>query len=164
MKRDSQYAFRAGRRRGFSLLEVVIALAMLALIALPVLGLAVMVADRSDRETDAYRAGELKRRIDIALSNDQDADGKPRLFGADWTGATFWASESLEYIEQADGAGSVSGENDRYYRIEIADPTNMSFDSSYDVCRTLVYRVSWPENEGTEVPKKQLLFTSAFLK
>lgn len=149
-------------RHGFTILEVVIAMGMLALIAVPAIGLATMAVGRNKANLVAGDASELKTRIDTALRA-YAADGET-VFTMNFSDAaspvTFLASKDLLYIE-ADGA--VSSRNDGYYRVTARQPVGYAYSAAYDAHRIIVYEVVWPNSDASE-QKKKLFFTSVFRK
>ncbi|MBK1876532.1 PulJ/GspJ family protein [Pelagicoccus mobilis] len=151
---------RNSRSAGFSLLEVVIALAMLALIAVPAVGLATMAVSSSKEQMKTGAASELKARVDVALRG----YGSGAVFSTDLIPAegdlAFVASENLQFIELE---GSVlDNDNDAYYRIVIDEPKGYSFTGT-DTYRLVVYRVEWPNNTS-DPASNQLFFTTVFRK
>lgn len=148
------------RVAGFSLLEVIIALAMLALIAVPAIGLATMAVGRSKEQMKTGAASELKARVDIALR----AFGAGAVFTEEFipseSDLAFLASEDLRFIERE--GTTLDEDNDEFYRIVVKEPEGYTFDES-DNHRVIVYEVRWPNN-ASEPASNQLFFTTVFRK
>lgn len=147
------------RRRAFSLLEVVVALAMLALIAIPAVGLATMAVSGSKDQMTAGQASELKGRIDTALRAHASIDVMADTYDVSGAGQVFWGSRDLMYIEAQD---SETEANDKYYKVVLREPGGYSY-SDGDACRVFVYEVTWPENTQ-ETKRNQLFFPAVFRK
>lgn len=143
------------RKRAFTLLEVVIAMAMLAIIALPALGLAAMAVTQSDKRLTAGVASELKRRIDAYLS---------------WNDVVFAASDSIDMgasegllrIEALTDGKLPSGERP-FFKIVIKPATFPAYQAS-DPYRLVNYIVTWPEDDASRAATEKLVFTSVFRK
>lgn len=146
-------------KRGFTLLEVIIALAMLAVIAVPAIGLATMAVSRSRDLIVTGNATELKNRIDIALRSysDETDDVFTESFPKG-NGFAFIASQSLEYIELEDSV--TTAVNDGYYRVDVIEAGN-AYNANTDSYRVLTYTVTWPNN-NLEQDQQQLFFVSVF--
>lgn len=153
----------AAARRAFTLLEVVIALAMLAVIAVPAIGLATMAVSRGKQQLITSNATELKNRIDVALRS--YVNGTTDVFTEDFSSSAsfaFVASEDLLYIEQK--GGTLHSNNDRYYHVAVTDPVNHSYDrTKINPYRILTYKVIWPTS-ATPEEQEQLYFTAVFRK
>lgn len=148
------------RHHGFSLLEVVVALAMLALIAIPAVGLATMAVSESKDQMTAGQASELKGRIDTALRPDSSIDVMAESYDVSGAGKVFWGSQDLLYIE---AAGSLTADkNDQYYKVVLRQPEGYSY-SDENAFRVFVYEVTWPENT-LESKRNQLFFPAVFRK
>lgn len=147
-------------KAAFSLLEVVVALAMLALIAIPAVGLATMAVNRSREQMTVGNASELKSRIDTALR----AYNTGAVFSSDFvpndSDLSFLASEDLQYIELE--SGTLDTENDQYYRVLVKEPEGYVYNDN-DAYRVVLYEVVWPNNDPN-VDQNQLFFTSVFRK
>lgn len=144
--------------RGFSLIEVIVALAMLALIAIPAVGLATMVVGQSKRQMSVGLASEMRNRVDLALRT----EGEATVFGEAFLPATIWGSSDLEFIELEDGEGSLSAGNDKYFRVNLREPDSYDFASS-DTYRIILFELTWP-HDGNSKDLKQAYFTSVFRK
>lgn len=151
--------FMLAGTRAFSLLEVVVALAMLALIAIPAVGLATMAVSRSREQMTVSNASELKNRIDNALRAYDSGAVFTSSFIPSGSTLEFLASESLEYIELG---GNTSTENDAYYKVTVREPVDYSYDTE-DAYRIVLYEVVWPDNDPNS-DRKQLFFTTVFRK
>ncbi len=151
------WSTRCTDQSGFSLIEVIVALAMLALIAVPAVGLATMAVSRGKQQLVSNRASEIKVKVDTALRAYQPAD----LFNTDFlpndSEWTFWVSDDLKYIERE---GSLSNANNSYYRVVLKEPSHYDYKAA-DGFRLFVYEITWPYNTG-EKDRNQLFFTSVF--
>lgn len=146
-------------KRAFSLIEVVVALAMLALIAVPAIGLATMAARRNQEIMTTGDASELKGRIDAAIR----AAGSDVVLGAFSSTVNkiiFLASKDLNYIEIL--GGTISKQNDKYYVVNVRQPVGYSYASKTDSYRIVMYEVLWTPDGTNEL--SQLFFTSVFRK
>lgn len=152
---------RGRAQRAFSLLEVIIALAMLALIAVPAIGLATMAVSRSKEQLKTGAASQLKNRLDIALRAYGTGAVFTDAFIPSDSDLAFLASEDLEFLELA--SGTISDDNDRFYRIVVKEPNGYVYSEANDSYRLIVYEVSWPNNT-VEPASNQLFFTTVFRK
>ncbi|MDQ8199338.1 hypothetical protein QEH56_14305 [Pelagicoccus enzymogenes] len=145
-------------RAAFSLLEVVVALAMLALIAIPAVGLATMAASGSKEKMTAGHASELKSRIDTALRSHASIDILDDNYDLSGGGKVFWGSSNLLYIEPE---GSLTqGKNDQYFKVRLREADGDTY-SNGDPFRFVVYEVTWPENTQ-DTRRYQLFFPAVF--
>ena len=154
---------------GFTILEVVVALALFALIAVPAVGLAVMATKRNADALTAGVASELKNRIDVALRALIDADDDDdNILKRDLTSdpMVFLASENLLTIELLDEDSDT--ESIGYFRVEVDEPDQIvpyvSDATSPDTYRLVYYRITWPNNAPEGTPRRQLFATSVFRK
>ena len=146
-------------KRGFSLIEVVVALAMLALIAVPAIGLATMVAQRNQKIMTTGSASELKRRIDAAIRADaSNVFSWP--ISSTVNSKVFHASEDLRYI--VDSSTALPDEVDVFYTVNVRSPIGYTYNDSPDSYRIVMYEVLWLPNGAKD--KAQLYFTSVFRK
>ncbi len=145
-------------RSAFSLIEVVVALAMLALIAVPAVGLATMAVSQSKDQLTTGFASELKGRLDNALRASDFVDVFDKNYISADSSAVFWASRDLVFIEP-EGAITTDS-NDKYYKVILKKPKDYSYRGE-DRYRIVVYEVTWPENIS-EPSRNQLFFTSVF--
>ncbi len=149
-------------KRAFSLIEVVVALAMLALIAVPAIGLATMVAQRNQKIMTTGSASDLKRRIDAAIrAYENDASN---VFSWPISSAVnskvFHASEDLRYI--VDSSTALPDGVDVFYTVNVRSPIGYTYDDSTDSYRIVMYEVLWLPNGAKD--QAQLYFTSVFRK
>lgn len=145
------------RRQGFSLIEVIVALAMLALIAIPAVGLATMVVGQSKEQMNVGLASEIRNRVDMALR----AEGSSAVFDVDLLPATVWGSQNLQYIE-LEGEDPLSDPNDQYYRVVLGEPEGYDYIAS-DNYRIILFELTWPHNVGDQ-ELNQVFFTTVFRK
>lgn len=136
----------------FTLLEVVVALAMLTLIAIPAIGLATMAVGSSKATLTAGTASELKTRVDVALrvligngSFDEDA--------------TMVATRDLQYIEEE--SSTEISEKDQFFRVKLTTPEGYSFTEG-DRFRIVVYEVVWPYKSEERGERTQIFFSTVF--
>lgn len=148
------------RCHGFSLLEVVVALAMLALIAIPAVGLATMAVSGSKDQMTAGQASELKGRIDTALRAHSSIDVMSAAYDVSGAGQVFWGGQDLMYIEANDSV--TADKNDKYYKVVLREPDDYTYLDS-NAYRLFVYEVTWPENTQ-ESKRNQLFFPTVFRK
>lgn len=152
---------RFGLKKAFTLLEVVVALAMLALIAVPAVGLATMAVRSSKEQMATGSASELKNRVDTALR----ALGGEGVFAKGLIPTdgdlTFVASQDLRFIEIE--SSDLDTKNDQHYRVFVRDPVGYSY-SADDSYRVIVYEVIWPYKTDLRGKRNQLFFTSVFRK
>ncbi len=150
-----------GLNRAFTLLEVVVALAMLALIAVPAVGLATMAVRSSKEQLATGAASELKNRVDTALrALSGEGVFATELIPTDGD-LTFVASQDLRFIEIE--TSGIDTENDQYYRVFVREPKGYTY-SSDDSYRVIVYEVIWPYKPDARGKRNQLFFTSVFRK
>ncbi|MDQ8187565.1 type II secretion system protein [Pelagicoccus sp. SDUM812002] len=141
-------------KKAFTILEVVVALAMLALIAVPAIGLATMVVKSSKAQMASSTASELKARVDIALralAEDDTLDDD----------LTLVATRDLRFIE-IESNTSISTQ-DQYYQITVREPAGYSY-STDDSFRLIVYEATWPYKSDDVGGRNQLFFTTVFRK
>lgn len=146
------------RKQAFSLLEVVVALAMLALIAIPAIGLATMVVSQSKEQMNVSLASGIKDRVDMALR----AQGSAEVFKTDFLPATVWGSSNLEFIDIEVDEEDLTQGNNQYYKAELVNPDGYSFAPSHTY-RVVQYKITWPHN-GSGADLNQAFFTSVFRK
>ncbi|MBD5779708.1 hypothetical protein IEN85_09395 [Pelagicoccus sp. NFK12] len=143
------------------MLEVVVALAMLALIAVPAIGLATMAVGSSKEQMATGAASELKARVDTALR----ALAGEGVFASGFIPTdgdlSFVGSRDLRFIEIESGALDV--DNDRHYRIFVREPEGYSYNST-DPYRIVVYEVIWPYKSDELGERNQLFFATVFRK
>lgn len=147
-------------RSAFTLLEVIVALAMLALIAVPAVGLATMAVSRGKQQLASNRASDIKVKVDTALRAYQATDLFDATFLPNDTEWTFWVSEDLKYIEKADT--TLSDDNDKYYQVVLMEPEGYNYSAGTGF-RLIVYEITWPYNTNVTT-RNQLFFTSVFRK
>ena len=139
----------------FTLLEIVIALAMLALIAIPAIGLATMAIKQSSQSLVEVNSTELKRRIDAAVKADN------QVFT--WSlPIVMIASSDLQYIEHQ--ASVTVGSNDAFFRIEIDEPAGYNFNNLTDAYRVFTYNITWPNSGATGIEASQQIYLTVVRK
>ncbi len=134
------------RLKAFTLLEVIVAMAMFAMIAAPTLSLMSLAARKTGNQIGAANASELKRKIESAVANSVTISSLQNAFSWDLAGnpVALYASRDLVTIEYS---GNTTSSNDKYYRIDILDPSGYIYDnsvSSEDAYRVFVFKVVWP--------------------
>lgn len=161
VKNDPHYSRAFLKRSGFSLIEVIVALAMLALIAVPAVGLATMAVSRSKEQLSTSFASELKTRLDNALRASSQVDVFDESYIGGDSSSIFWASRDLAYIESDGNTTAIS--NDKYYKVVLRKPKkDYQYDNEQNY-RIIVYEVTWPENTADK-SRNQLYFTTVFRK
>ncbi len=143
--------------KAFSLVEVVVALAMFALIAVPAIGLATMAIGQSRDSVAAGDAASLKNRIDVAYRG--TIVSAASFFTTGYVPVNLVASEDLLYIEPD---GSASTENDQHYGVNVTAPQGYVF-STGDPYRIVLFEVYWPKSAAAE-DQKRVYYTSVFRK
>lgn len=146
---------RRADSKGFSLIEVIVALAMLALVAIPAVGLATMAAKQSKNQLKANRASELKSKIEYALKSEVPIDVFS-LSDLPVLGLSLNASEDLTSITTASNSAKD------FYEVRLLTPSGYTFQES-DPYRIVAYEVSWRDTPSAAF-ENQLFFTSVFVK
>lgn len=150
----------ARKRIGFSLIEVIVALAMLALIAVPAVGLATLAVSRNKELLTTGSATDLKNRVDTALRATEGIDVFATDFVSEANPFVMVASSDLSIIERE--TETLETGNDEYYRVSVREPEGYLYLAN-DSYRVLLYEVVWPYKPAG-VDRKQLHFTSVFRK
>lgn len=158
------------RNRGFSLIEVIVAISMFAIIAVPALSLMTLSARKANNRIGLSNATELKRKVEGSIAESGSAFS--------WDLATspqvLYANENLSEI---DYAGSGIADSNKFYRIDILDPIDYDsvYDESTDPYRIFVFKVRWPayietapgtyvDNQANDSNLEETVMTSAISK
>ncbi|MCH6255285.1 prepilin-type N-terminal cleavage/methylation domain-containing protein [Puniceicoccaceae bacterium K14] len=158
------------RVSGFTLLEVVVAMALFALISIPTIALMTMTARKSDARLGVGKASELIALIDAEVTASFRSGGINNGQDLETTPLTLYASEFLDKFA-FNGVGFQNSE--KYYRIKVTEPTGYSY-SQGDAYRIFVYKVIWPafvesgggnyaSNESTPANLEELVSPSVVL-
>jgi hypothetical protein len=153
-------------RNAFSLLEVVLALAVFAIIVVPAIGLVALSYRNSETDLQAPNAVEIKSLLELELRGAEtvDADDEDltyRVFEAGFISSDveFYASQDLGIIKQ-DGATMDVG--DKYYKVTVTEPVGYVYSDS-DAYRVFLFNVIWPafvsgvDNEANAEGLQQLI-------
>ena len=126
-------------RGGFTLLEVVLSLAVFLVIAAPVVGLLALTARNSDQQANAVNAEELKR----IISNELIAaiDDTTLAWTFDASTVALYASENLEEI--AFSSDGTFQDQFKYFSIDVQDPVDV-VSSVDDIYRIVLLDIRWP--------------------
>ncbi len=126
-------------KRAFTLLEVVLSLAVFAIIVVPAIGLVALSYRNTDTSQQAPNAVEIKSLLELELRGAMGVFDSTFLDSA----VVFYASQDLDEIE-ALGGGSME-DSDRYYRITVTEPEPAG--STYNVDdpnRVFLFNIIWP--------------------
>ncbi len=130
--------------RGFSLLEVVLSLAVFAMIVVPAIGLVALSYRNAETDMQAPNAVEIKSLLELELRGATIVDGGDTydVFHESFltSDVSFYASQNLDRIDQ-DGVGMISEE--KYYRITVTNPSNYTYDDR-DAYRVFLFNIIWP--------------------
>ncbi|EDY84736.1 hypothetical protein VDG1235_4369 [Verrucomicrobiia bacterium DG1235] len=128
---------RKTRKKAFTLLEVVIALAMLALIAVPAFGIAVLTLKNSAVSSKYSDIPDLIGRIESAISKEAKSSSVPSWYsgGGD---AVIYSSRDLKTIEISSTVPTWA-----FYEVRVSEPTDYTYDSTGPT-RILLGRIRWP--------------------
>lgn len=131
-------------------------MAMLAVIALPALGLAALAVRQGDKRMSAGAASELKSRVEAHLASTEN------VFAPTFS-IKLGASEDLLLIEQIADTGLLSNGERPYFKIALdaAELPEFALDDPY---RIVNYVVTWPELDPELPATEVLVFTSVFRK
>jgi len=137
--------------RGFTLLEVVVALAMFAIIAAPTLGIITLAARKAHDRMGMVEADELKRRVagELERMGAEEDDVLPTIFEWDFAEAgeggdgplAFYASGDLKTVKHAGDETLLDSE--KRFRIRVLEPDNYDYAPSAGY-RLLLFEVVWP--------------------
>lgn len=123
-------------KSGFTLLEVIIAMTLFALVSIPTIALMTMTARKSDNRLGQANASELMSRIDSEVEQALKVDPPVNFDSVGY----LYASEDLSLIgfepEIPVGVG-------RFYRIDLQKPAGYTFNAG-DSYRVFIYDVIWP--------------------
>lgn len=139
------------RKRGFTLLETVLSLAVFAIIVVPAIGLVALSYRNVDTEAQAPNAVEIKSLLEIELRGAAIVDVGAGPSGTDLvydvfhnsflsSDVIFYASRDLDKLEQ-DGASMADSE--KYYKVTVTTPTTYTYDDD-DPYRLFLFNIIWP--------------------
>jgi Tfp pilus assembly protein PilV len=158
-------------RNAFSLLEVVLALAVFAIIVVPAIGLVALSYRNSETDLQAPNAVEIKSLLELELRGVADPDGFDGYafssgFLSGGSTVVFYASQNLDIIDQ----GGVSvGVDDKYYKVMVTEPVGYVY-SDTDAYRVFLFNVIWPafvsgvNNENNAEGLQQLILPAVLSK
>ncbi len=138
--------------RGFTLLEVVLSLAVFLVIAGPVVGLLALTARSGDQQAKAVNAEELKR----IISNELVAavDDLTLAWDFDASAVALFANEDLEQI--AFSSDATFADQFKYFFVDVRDPVDIVADVD-NIYRIVLLDIRWPayiESGGTWVDNR----------
>lgn len=136
----------------FTILEVVIALSIFALIAIPGIGIAVLTIRNSDSVSDRSDVSDLLGRVKVSILNEASED--PSWF-TDGGEVMIYSSQDLLRIEIADALPAWA-----YYEIDMSEPEGYTY--SGGGVRVLMARVRWPVNSVAGPYRNEIWSTMAF--
>lgn len=139
------------KSHAFSLLEVVLALAVFAIIVVPAIGLVALSYRNSETDLQAPNAVEIKSLLELELVGATILDEGAGPGGIDLvydvfnesflsSDVEFYASQDLNSIEQ-NGATMTDGE--KYYKVTVTAPVDYTY-SDTDAYRVFLFNVIWP--------------------
>jgi hypothetical protein len=124
----------------FSLLEVVLALTVFALVVIPAIGLVALSYRNAETDLQAPNAVEIKSLLELELLGATDVFKLSFLLAP----VEFYASQDLQEIAQ-DGAAMADSE--KYYKVRVTSPTNYVYDEG-DAYRVFLFNIIWPAFVG----------------
>ena len=153
-------------KNAFSLLEVVLALAVFAIIVVPAIGLVALSYRNSITDLQGPHADEIKSLLELELRGVADPDGVvgyafSSAFLSAESPVVFYASQDLQSIEQ-DAASVVN--TDPYSKVTVASPSGYVYQES-DAYRVFLFNVIWPvSNEANPESLQQLILPAVLSK
>lgn len=167
---------------GFTLLEVVISLAVFAIIVVPAIGLVALSYRNSVSELQAPNAVEIKSLLELELRGATIIDVGAGPSGEDLSydvfhesflssDVIFYGSQDLDLLEQ-DGGGMA--DSDKYYKVTVSSPESYTY-SDEDAYRVFLFNLIWPayvpdsvgghvDNESNAETLKQLILPAVLNK
>jgi len=149
---------KAKKDRGFTLLEVVLSIAIFTIIAAPILGLLAMTAKTGSESSNVVRAEELTRVVANELRAAIDEGALSWGFTAADVG--LFASEDLR--ESALDSDAAFGDEDKYFFVDVQDPVGVILDP-YSINRMVLLDIRWPafvqgvDNRANVLDLKQII-------
>lgn len=122
--------------RAFSLLEVVLALAVFALVVVPAIGLVALSYRNSNTDLQTPNAVEIKSLLELELREATDVFKLSFLLAP----VEFYASQDLQLIELG---GAAMAPEDKYYKVTVAAPVDYAYDEG-DAYRVFLFNIIWP--------------------
>ena len=126
-------------RKGFTLLEVVLSIAVFTIIAAPILGLLVMTAKSGNDGSNVVRAEELKRVVINELQTAIEGGELGWAFTASSVG--LYASEDL--TESALSTDASFADQFKYFAVDVQDPVDVEADLDI-INRMVILDIRWP--------------------
>lgn len=155
-------ARRSGFKSAFTILEVVLALAVFAIIVVPAMGLVALSYRNTDTAQQTPNAIEIKSLLELELR------GATGVFLDTFLSVpvVFYASRDLDTI----GYAASIPDSLKYYKVTVTEPVGYSYDET-DPNRLFLFNVIWPafldtgvNNEGNLETLEQLIIPLALSK
>ncbi len=131
-------------RTAFSLLEVVLALAVFTLVVVPAIGLVALSYRNSNTDQQAPNAVEIKSLLELELIGASvDVGGTEHLVFSEsflMSDVIFYASQDLQSIEQD---GATMADSEKYYKVTVTAPSGYVYDED-DAYRVFLFNIIWP--------------------
>ncbi len=138
-------------RRGFTLLETVLSLAVFAIIVVPAIGLVALSYRNSNTELQAPNAVEIKSLLELELRGATIVDVGAGPGGTDLiydvfhesfllSDVEFYASSDLDTLEQD---GATMSDSEKYYKVVVSMPDGYVYDDD-DPYRVFLFNIIWP--------------------
>jgi len=123
-------------KRAFTLLEVVLALAVFAIIVVPAIGLVAISYRNTDTSQQAPNAVEIKSLLELELR------GATGVYLSTFLSSDviFYASQDLDEIERD---GTSMADADKYYKVTVTEPEGYLYDED-DPNRVFLFNIIWP--------------------
>jgi len=133
-------SFDSNRRlKAFTLLEIVLSVAVFTIIAAPILGLLAMTAKTGNESSNVVRAEELTRVVANELRTAIEGGALSWDFTA--TNVGLFASEDLK--ESALDSDAAFAAADKYFFVDVQDPVGVILDPD-SINRMVLLDVRWP--------------------
>lgn len=120
----------------FTLLEVVLSLAVFAIIVVPAIGLVALTFRNTSTSQQAPSAVEITSLLELELYGATDVFLNTFLD----SDVIFYASQDLDQIERD---GTSIAPNERYYRVTVTEPVGYLYDED-DPFRVFQFNIIWP--------------------
>ena len=151
-------------KRAFSLLEVVLSLAVFAIIVVPAIGLVSLSYRNANTDLQAPNAVEIKSLLEIELLGASvEVEGEDYgVFSESFltSDVEFYASQDLQTIEQN---GASMSDSEKYYKVTVTSPVNYVYDDA-DAYRVFLFNIIWPASEENEESLQQMILSAVLSK